>query len=945
MVHLNIHYLFPKIDELKLLCLKDNSIDILCLCETFLNNSISDSQIHLEGYSIFRRDRPSNGGGLVIYVKDTIHCVRRNDYEDDSLEILCLEIRFPRSRPFLISYTYRPPSSTVEWFNQFYTCIEKACNGQLECISLGDFNIDILKCTHQAKTWIQTMESYGFTQLVDVATRVSETSSTLIDQVFSNCPHNISSVHVPVFAISDHYPVCISRKINRMPNKAHSHKLITYRCLKRFDENMFIHDLSLQPWNNLLALGDPDLSMSSFIEIFSNVLSRHAPLKTKRVKREIQPDWMNKEIADAMAMRDIFCRNQNKSQFKIWRNKVKTLIRSSKLKVYDCTINQNKRDPKRLWKSMNNLTGINNRSETHFIEDENGKLVSNADLSSNLFNDYFCDISNIVHTRSLDYNENTFLKFESNSIFSCKIGNVLPFKIPSISLQFVLKQLQSLDITKATGIDGLSGRFIKIASFVIAPVLTYIFNQSIATNQFPTCFKIAKVLPIHKSGSKVKKENYRPISILPIISLILERHVSIHLRNFLENNNLLYNRQSGFRPKHSCQTALAQLIDDWLLALDKNEYVGSVFLDLSKAFDLVDHTILLKKLRAYRFSERSLLWFSSYLNNRSQVTHFLGSKSRQGHVKTGVPQGSVLGPLLFLIYINDLPLSLNGTVADIFADDTTISTSGINLETITAALNNDIDNVQNWCKNNKMALNLSKTKGMIISSTYKSHSLNTASVSLYCGNENIVITSSERLLGVTVDSTLSWDAHISAILKKCNSYLFLLSRIKPYLSISSRKLFYNAYILPHFDYCCIVWGNCRTSLEESIVRFQKRAARLILDIHDINTPSEFLFETLQWMTFPERVIYQKAILMFKIINNLAPSYLLNSLTFTSDIHSKELRSSNTNQIYMPKPMKESFRKSLLYSGSNIWNLLPLNIRNANSINQFKALYLKWKYDR
>ena len=245
-------------------------------------------------------------------------------------------------------------------------------------------------------------------------------------------------------------------------------------------------------------------------------------------------------------------------------------------------------------------------------------------------------------------------------------------------------------------------------------------------------------------------------------------------------------------------------------------------------------------------------------------------------------------------------------------------------------------------ESNKMILNTQKTKVMYITTKNKSHLIQTENCNLTINDDILHISSSEKLLGVTIDNNLSWDTHVINTLKKCNSLLYLLTRIKPFLSKSKRILFYNAYILPHIDYCCIIWGNCNKTLEDKIVKFQKRTARVILDITDITTPSEQLFTTLKWLRFPERVKFQKAILMFKVINNLAPSYLFKDFKFQSEIYTRQLRSSSPLQLYTPKPKIEFFRQSFVYSGSQIWNVLPKDIQNAKSIKQFKALYLKWK---
>ena len=233
-----------------------------------------------------------------------------------------------------------------------------------------------------------------------------------------------------------------------------------------------------------------------------------------------------------------------------------------------------------------------------------------------------------------------------------------------------------------------------------------------------------------------------------------------------------------------------------------------------------------------------------------------------------------------------------------------------------------------------------KSKAMFLATRNTANKIMTEPPHLTIKGEQIQITESEKLLGVHINNSLSWSTHIESTLKKCNSLLFLLNRIKKYLNIPTRKLFYNAYILPHLDYCCSVWGNANTELMTSIIKFQKRAARSILD-KPIETPSEELFAELKWMTFPERVMYQKAILMYKIMHNLTPAYLTNMFTFSKEVHDRTLRSTADNLLYIPKPNIEHYRNSLAYSGSKIWNSIPNHLRNAVSLQQFRKGYLDW----
>jgi retron-type reverse transcriptase len=272
---------------------------------------------------------------------------------------------------------------------------------------------------------------------------------------------------------------------------------------------------------------------------------------------------------------------------------------------------------------------------------------------------------------------------------------------------------------KSCELYGLGPNIIKLCKDYIALPITSLINNSIASGIFPDLLKLAGVIPLHKGGGKDNPNNYRPISILPTISKIFERHVANQLNEYFRKTNILHNHQSGFREHHSCQTALIRLVDSWLTNLDDGNIVGTVFIDFKKAFDLVDHEILLYKLRLYHFSDNTLNFFRSYLSNRKQRIKADGVKSEFKTVMTGVPQGSIIGPLLFLIYVNDLPLQTISEI-DMYADDSTLHKTGKNLQEIQMQLQSDLTIIQNWCCNNNMAVNPSKTTCMVISSRKKS---------------------------------------------------------------------------------------------------------------------------------------------------------------------------------------------------------------------------------
>ena len=351
---------------------------------------------------------------------------------------------------------------------------------------------------------------------------------------------------------------------------------------------------------------------------------------------------------------------------------------------------------KLFWKAINTLT----KSKT------NRTSSPIRDISANDLNNYFSNVPNL--TVKEDRSETNDLRLLHNFCNSKNIRS--ESTIPYVTVYEVHFYLTHLKQTRTRGLDGLDGKILKLCASIISDSLTYLYNLCIDKSYFPDMLKQAKIIPLHKSGDKLDTSNYRPISILSNLSKPLEKHIHKHLMSHLTVNNLLHPNQSGFRKQHSCHTALTNLVEEWLMNINNNEYTGVLFVDFAKAFDVIDHKLLLRKLALYKFSDESLSLIKSFISNRQHMV-VLGNVQSQYKCQTyGVPQGSVLGPFLFSLYINDLPLYIFEALCELFADDTTIHTSHSNLSQLERSMQNNVNHLVQWTKLNHMSLNEQKTK-------------------------------------------------------------------------------------------------------------------------------------------------------------------------------------------------------------------------------------------
>ena len=391
-----------------------------------------------------------------------------------------------------------------------------------------------------------------------------------------------------------------------------------------------------------------------------------------------------------------------------------------------------------------------------------------------------------------------------------------------------------MDPGKSAGLDNIDGKLFKLAAPVITLPLTHIFNLTLSTCTIPQAWKMAKVIPIFKAGNRKVLNKYRPISILPLVSKIIEKAVHSQLLPYLTSNDLLSPNQSGFRPGYSTLAAVAHAHDNWLHHINNGNLIGSLFIDLQKAFDTVNHGILLRKLSVYGLSPLAVDWLTSYLSGRTQQVCFKSKLSLVSPITSGIPQGSILGPLLFSLYINDLPKCLDHCNIDMYADDTIIYYGDKNTNLIENKLNSDLLNLTKWLQVNKLILNPQKTEVMLIGTAQKLKKSNP--LDIFISGQKIKQVDCHKHLGVLMDSRLNFSEHVNKVCNKLNSSISLLARTRKFVNQPTAFSLYNALILPHIDYCCMVWGAKRT-LVSKIQKLKIEHFALSLSFHPSHPPT------------------------------------------------------------------------------------------------------------
>ena len=619
-------------------------------------------------------------------------------------------------------------------------------------------------------------------------------------------------------------------------------------------------------------------------------------------------------------------------QFCLFRNKVQCSIRKAKQNYYNDKVEESKGSSSELWKTLKSLNGISKTSKgsSNIGLMTGEEIIFDKATVADTFNTFFTTVAAKL-VQKLPVGSGKYTGDFAKEYYKEKGVKLDSFKFSVISESDILKLLLGISPRKATGLDKLPAKFIRDGALPISAPIAHIVNISLFSGHVPEDMKIARVVPLYKKNSKTDPGNYRPVSILSVMSNFLERVVYTQLEQHMKNQNLFYNFQSGFRTSFSTDTCLTHLSDSIRSEMDSGNFTGMVLIDLQKAFDTVDHPILLKKLEAIGLTNSSVTWFDSYLTNRKQVVDNNGTFSDPRTVPCGVPQGSILGPLLFLIYVNDMESAVSCRLI-LYADDSALVISGKDISAIQNKLGEELKSLREWLIDNKLSLHLGKTESILFGSRRKLKT--SAQLNVQCDGINVPAKESVCYLGVELDQTLSGSKIAEKILMKGNSRLNFLFRQSKCLNRNSRKLLASALIQCHFDYACSAWYSGLTkSFKTKIQTLQNKVIRFVLGLPPRSHIGLDRFQEIRWLPVCDRVAQIKSNNMHRVVHGDAPSYLKEGISMVNEVHGIGTRHSRAS-VSMPR-VESSGSKSFRYTATKIWNSLPYELKSINELAVFK----------
>lgn len=797
--------------------------DIILLQETKLDIGILNSELPLNGFTIHRLDRNRNGGGILIAVRSDLKCSVQNQLYMAPSEMIWVEIAgLARGHKILVGNYYRPNKndaiSATAMVDSLALATQYATRVKAKIVLSGDFNCpDVdwaetggpFRANDSQKQIRDALSDATLSQLVTTPTR----GNNILDLVCSSHPGLICDLTVTP-AFSDHHGISFSLLRKLTPPKVNPVPTFNW---KRADWDAMRPALERfsQDYDQQAPMRSLEDNWSSIKSTLLQTMGNHVPKSVKRSRAKPLP----RDVIQLCRQRDRAYRllrlsptPENRRRYNSLRNRARRACarahRNHLNRISEALASDN---PKPFWRHI-----ANTRTDRSEIPDmlNQGRLVNNPTEKASLFNDQFFSVFT---------NEQQYTYLPDLPRPRAHMGDFV------ISEEGVRRRLEKLIESKATGPDEIPARFLKIMAPILARPISQLFQQSFSTGVVPRDWKNAIVRPIFKKGDKSMALNYRPVSLTCILCKQMEHIIVSQMNSFLNSHGLLYDRQHGFRSGQSCETALASLVHDWAYTIDmQGAEIDSIMLDFSKAFDTVPHRRLIHKIEHFGISPTVCTWISSFLTGRYQKVVISGESSTWLPVTSGIPQGSVLGPLLFSLYINDIHYGMTqGTKVNLFADDSIIYRE-IKSRRDCQILQSDIDVLTEWSNTWLLKFNVGKCAHMRISRRLEGrHPPVEVPHYALCG-ENLPRSESEKYLGVTIQANLKFDQHIQTTISRSNSLIGLLKRNLAQCSVAAKLTAYSALIRSRLEYCCSIFDPWTVSLTTALEGVQNRAARFIV---------------------------------------------------------------------------------------------------------------------
>lgn len=893
--------------------------DIVMMTETWYNEGCDT--LCLEGYKNFFVNRTNRrGGGVALYTDTCKNFEILPEYSaiTDDYEFLCV-----KNGSELATVVYRPPNGNLMLFmNYFEAMLEYARSNNFTLICGGDFNINVLDDTPIVRDFTTRLLSSGFVNIIKTPTRVTVSTSSALDLLITNCETVICDAGTLAWEISDHCPIFMRY---HAPGKTGKRQCdaVTVQCISDDALEAFKSNISSQDWSCVYEKRNVNDAYLEFLSTFTNIYMKHFPFKTFRPSRKIRKPWVTpahkREINRKNKLFHAFLKTRCPTalkKFKDVRNKLNAELRRAKATYYENIFgNISNNDSSAAWNAVNKFLGHERKNASpEEITHEN--RVYTGDALAEFFNKHFIGINTPA----------------TNPLLGDDLANIYTesmFLHPTDEVE-VYRTFMSLKNTRALDIDNLQIRPIKTILEFIVPVLAYIFNLSIELGEFPDAMKRSRVSVVYKGGDKNVPKNYRPISIIPIFAKAFEKILHYRLNNFFQRIQLLSESQHGFRKGRSTESALLELKEHVLINIQKKLITLALFIDFSKAFDSLDHKILAHKLSICGIRGKPLSLIRSYLTNRSQYVCIGTHKSSLLTITTGVPQGSVLGPLLFNVYINSI-VNIDLTVKFIiYADDCTVLLSGPDATKLAVDCNNILDKIVRWSSSNSLKMNPSKTKVMFFRARNKAIRLEHV---IRFGNDDIEIVEEHTILGITLSSNLSWDSHISNLCKNLASVSGAMSRCRA-LPLNIKIKIYYALFASRINYCSLVWLTTTKTNIQKVVILQKKVIRQIANLEYCES-TQSAFQIFNIIRIKNMYDY-RVLASFYHSNKIFRRFLETTASLT--VHRPVLNTRSTDTWFLPRFRTDYKLQMLQYN-------LPLLLNKYKetkymSKSQLRAFFVK-----